>query len=97
MAGDLGLVGRNALAASGGELMNITDLMTEYGNSLTRSNAERDLQKKIASKAEMECGISPPVFRKVAAAFHRDKARDMRDQLSAQVDLFDRLMTGEAP
>jgi hypothetical protein len=52
----------------------------------------KDLQKQIADKAESDFKIKPALFKKVAAAFHKDKAKDTRDDLQEQVDLFDQLI-----
>ncbi len=73
--------------------MKLQDLMAEYSDSLTRMEAEKDLQKQMAEKAEAQFKVKPTVFKKVAGAFHKDKAQDTRDGLAEQVDLFDQLMT----
>ena len=71
---------------------NLKSLITEYSDSMTRMDAEKDLQKQMAEKAEAKFNVKPTVFKKVAGAFHKDKAKDTRDDLAEQVDLFDQLM-----
>jgi 3-methyladenine DNA glycosylase AlkC len=72
--------------------MNLQTLIKEYSDSLLRADAEKDLQKQIADRAETELKVKPATFKKVAAAFHKDKAKLVRDDLAEQVDLFDQLM-----
>jgi 3-methyladenine DNA glycosylase AlkC len=72
--------------------MNLQTLIKEYSDSLLRADAEKDLQKQIADRAETELKVKPTTFKRVAAAFHKDKAKLVRDDLAEQVDLFDQLM-----
>lgn len=72
--------------------MTLSDLLTQYADSLTRCDGEKDLQKQIAEKAESMFHVKPVTFKKVAAAFHKDKAKNTRDELQEQVDLFDQLI-----
>ena len=48
---------------------------------------------RIAVEAELQCKIKPALFKKVAMAFHKDNAKNMRDDLQEQVDLFDQLLS----
>ena len=70
----------------------LKDFIKEYSDSLLRADAEKDLQKQIADKAESDFQIKPAAFKKVAAAFYKDKAKSIRDDLQEQVDLFDQLI-----
>lgn len=68
-------------------------LIADYSNSLTRIEGEKDLMSRIAVEAELQCKIKPALFKKVAMAFHKDNAKNMRDDLQEQVDLFDQLLS----
>ena len=68
-------------------------LISDYSNSLTRIDGEKDLMSRIAVEAELQCKIKPALFKKVAMAFHKDNAKNMRDDLQEQVDLFDQLLS----
>lgn len=70
----------------------LKNLISDYSDSLARIDGEKDLMTRIAAEAELHHKIKPAVFKKVAGAFHKDKAKDVRDDLSEQVDLFDQLM-----
>lgn len=70
--------------------MTLSDLITEYGHSLTRMDAERDLQKEIVAKAE-QLAVSPADFKKIAAAFYRDKVAALRESAQAQLALLEDL------
>lgn len=67
-------------------------LITDYSHSLTRVESEKDLMARIAVEAELHHKIKPALFKKVALAFHKDKARNTRDDLQEQVELFDQLL-----
>jgi hypothetical protein len=71
----------------------LQSLMTDYSESLTRVDAEKDLMARIAQEAEIHHRVKPATFKKVAAAFHKDKAKNTRDDLQEQVDLFDQLIS----
>lgn len=68
-------------------------LISDYSNSLTRIEGEKDLMSRIAVEAELQCRIKPTLFKKVAMAFHKDNAKNTRDDLQEQVDLFDQLLS----
>jgi len=70
----------------------LPSLVKDYSESLLRCEAEKDLQARIAVEAELQHKIKPTTFKRVAAAFHKDKAKLVRDDLAEQVDLFDQLM-----
>ncbi len=71
--------------------MTLSDLITEYGNSLSRMDGERDLQKEIVAKAE-KLSIRPQAFKKIAAAFYRDKVGELREATQEQLDLLETLL-----
>ena len=50
--------------------------IVELDNSMTRTDAERDLQKEIISKVSEEQGIDKRVVRKMARAYHKSNFQD---------------------
>ena len=63
----------------------LATLILEYGDSLTRLEAERDLQKEIVARAEAECHVSPAVFKTVAAAYHKDRENQLAEFVEQQL------------
>jgi len=59
----------------------LLDLVKEYGDSLLRMDAEKDLQKAIAERAELECQVKPVHFKKSALAYYKDKVKITRCDL----------------
>jgi hypothetical protein len=70
-------------------LKTLLNLITEYGNCLTRIDGEKDMIKFIEARAVTECGVSAKAFKTVANAHHKDQASTVLDELNRQVDLFD--------
>lgn len=70
--------------------MTLSDLITEYGHSLTRMDAERDLQKEIVAKAEA-MAITAGAFKKAATAYHRDRVNELREATQEQLNLLEAL------
>ena len=56
----------------------LNKLLTEYSNSLTRIEAEKDLLKAIAERAETELSIPAAQFRKLAVDVHKDAIEQSR-------------------
>ena len=71
----------------------LQSLISDFSDSLTRVDAEKDLMTRIAVEAELNHKIKPALFKKVATAFFKDKAKNTRDDLQEQVDLFDALLS----
>lgn len=72
--------------------MNREQLLTfvkEYGDSLLRTDAEKELQKSISERAETECKVKASYFKKSAMAYYKDKVATLRDELEEQMDLLD--------
>ena len=67
----------------------------EYGDSLLRIDAEKELQKAIADRAETECQVKPAHFRKSAVAYFKDKVKTLREELGEQLDLLDTIRGDE--
>lgn len=69
----------------------LATLILEYGDSLTRMDGERELQKEIVAKAEAECHVSPAVFKTVAMAYHRDSVDKLAEFVEQQMAQIERL------
>jgi hypothetical protein len=67
----------------------LLNLITEYGNCLTRIDGEKDMIKFIEARAVTECGVTAKAFKTVANAHHKDQASEVLDELNRQIDLFD--------
>lgn len=72
----------------------LLNLITEYGNCLTRMDGERDLLKAIEDRAENECAMPAKAFRAVATAYHKDQVEKKREELTEQIDAFE-IIQGE--
>ena len=59
----------------------LNKLLTEYSNSLTRIEAEKDLLKAIAERAETELSIPAAQFRKLAVDVHKDAIEQAREAM----------------
>ena len=68
---------------------NLLDLISEYGNSLTRIQGEKDLLKAIEARAVGECEVTSKAFKTLATAHWADTVAKVRDDLEAQLDLLD--------
>jgi hypothetical protein len=69
----------------------LLNLISEYGDSLTRMDSERDLLKAMEDRAEAECGMPAKAFRTVATAYHKDQVTKKREELTEQMDAFERI------
>jgi hypothetical protein len=67
----------------------LLNLITEYGNCLTRIDGEKDQMKFIEARAVAECGVTAKAFKTVAVAHHKDEVGSVLENLNQQVDLFD--------
>ena len=64
-------------------------MIHEYGNSLARIQAEKELMKFIEQRALVELQRDPKAFKTVATAYWRDETKKAREAIEAQLDLFD--------
>lgn len=64
-------------------------MISEYGNSLARIQAEKELLKSIEQRALVEFQRDPKAFKTVATAYWRDEAKKAHEILEEQLDLFD--------
>lgn len=65
----------------------------EYGDSLLRAESEKELQKAIADRVEIECNVKPAHFKKTALAYFKDKMKDVREDMAEQLELLDAIIT----
>jgi len=66
----------------------LLNLISEYGDSLTRIDSERDLLKAMEDRAENECAMPAKAFRTAATAYHKDQVAKKREELTEQIDAF---------
>ena len=71
-------------------------LLTEYSNSLTRIEAEKDLLKAIAERAETELSIPAAQFRKLAVDVHKDAIEQSREAMRDMLELYDTVQPVES-
>jgi hypothetical protein len=74
----------------------LKNMITEYGNSLTRIQAERELMKTMETRAIVELHCYPKAFKTVATAYWLDDVKKSRETLEALVDMFDYVRGCEA-
>ena len=67
----------------------LNKLLVEYSNSLTRIEAEKDLLKAIAERAETELSIPAAQFRKLAVDVHKDAIEQSRETMRDMLELYD--------
>lgn len=67
----------------------LLNLITEYGNCLTRMDGERNLLKAMEDRAENECAMPAKAFRTAATAYHKDQVTKKREELTEQIDAFE--------
>ena len=75
----------------------LNKLLTEYSNSLTRIEAEKDLLKAIAERAEGELSIPAAQFRKLAVDVHKDAIEQSREAMRDMLELYDTVQPVESP
>ena len=64
-------------------------LVSEYGNSLNRVAAEKDMMKVIAARAAYECAVPDAVFKRVALAYWKDAANEECAALNELLAVFE--------
>lgn len=63
--------------------------IAEYGQSLERVQAEKELQKAIEERGELECRVPPKHLRTVATALWRDKSAEVKAGMEETLGLFE--------
>jgi len=74
----------------------LNKLLTEYSNSLTRIEAEKDLLKAIAERAEGELSIPAAQFQKLAVDVHKDAIEQSREAMRDMLELYDTVQPVES-
>ena len=74
----------------------LNKLLTEYSNSLTRIEAEKDLLKAIAERAETELSIPAAQFRKLAVDVHKDAIEQSREAMRDMLELYNTVQPVES-
>ena len=74
----------------------LNKLLVEYSNSLTRIEAEKDLLKAIAERAETELSIPAAQFRKLAVDVHKDAIEQSREAMRDMLELYDTVQPVES-
>ncbi len=67
----------------------LINCIKEFGDSLIRADAEKELQKAIADRVETECDVKPAHFKKAALAYFKGKVKDIREDMAEQLDLLE--------
>lgn len=67
----------------------LLDLITEYGNALTRIQGEKEHLRAIETRAANECVVEIKAFKAVAAAYWADKTETAREDLEAILEVFE--------
>lgn len=70
--------------------MTLPSLIAAYGDSLTRVDAERELQKELVAQAEA-MAITGATFKRAATAYHRDKVAELREAAQEQLTVLEAL------
>lgn len=64
-------------------------LISEYGHSLTRIQAERELMKLMEQRAVVECATAATAFKRYATAHWKDQVPAIQEELEGQLALFE--------
>ena len=67
----------------------LANLITEYGHSLTRIEAEKSLMKEIALRAKNECSVTASKFKRLATDAYRDNIDAARAEMRELIELYD--------
>ncbi len=71
----------------------LINCIKEFGDSLLRAESEKELQKAIADRVEIEWNVKPAHFKKTALAYFKDKMKDVREDMAEQLELLDAIIT----
>lgn len=76
------------------QITTLQKLLSEIDHSMTRADAEKDLQAEITLRAARECGVDKKDFAALAKAHHKGDMHIARQRCIEQADLFE-LIIGE--
>jgi len=68
------------------------DAIREISNSLTRTEAERDLINEIIKKLSEEYSINKKIIRKIAKAYHKQNLSEEQQDHEEFVELYEEVM-----
>lgn len=68
---------------------NLLAFLAEYDASMNRTDGEKDHQKAIAQRVLDDLGVDPKHFVRLATAYHRDEVAKAREDLQAQLSLYE--------
>lgn len=68
------------------------DAIREISNSLTRTEAERDLINEIIKKLSEEYSINKKIIRKIAKAYHKQNLTEEQQDHEEFVELYEEVM-----
>lgn len=71
------------------QITTLKKLLSEIDNSMTRSDAEKDLQAEITLRAARECGVDKKDFAALAKVHHKGDMHMARQRCIDQADLFE--------
>lgn len=71
------------------QITTLQKLLSEIDNSMTRADAEKDLQAEITLRAARECGVDKKDFAALAKAHHKGDMHIARQRCIDQADLFE--------
>ncbi len=71
------------------QIATLQKLLSEIDNSMTRADAEKDLQAEITQRAARECGVDKKDFAALAKAHHKGDMHNARQRCIDQADLFE--------
>ena len=67
----------------------LSDLIGQYGISLTRQSDEKIIRKSIEETAKNELRVDPSHFREIATAAWKDKIAETKKDIEKKLDLFE--------
>lgn len=71
------------------QITTLQKLLSEIDNSMTRADAEKDLQAEITLRAARECGVDKKDFSALAKAHHKRDIPNAMRRCIEQADLFE--------
>lgn len=74
------------------QITTLQKLLSEIDNSMTRADAEKDLQAEITLRAARECGVNKKDFAALAKAHHKGDMHIARQRCIDQADLFEMIL-----
>lgn len=67
--------------------------LREFSDSLTRQDAERDLQKEILARLEDEFDLPKKYMRKVARVYHKQNLNEFKAEAEEVEDIYESIVS----